>query len=155
MKFAEWGIAGALLAVLLLAGNVRAEEGPTITAPEYLEYLALVREDLEDGEPRQLSESEQQAFDEAHGNIRSLLAGKDSISELRGQQMVALFNSQERINAILTGSEAEELVCRRERETGTHIRETRCATASQRREAQEAGQELMRRRPALILGQYN
>lgn len=154
MKISEWGIAGALLAVLVLAGNVRAEEGPTITAPEYLEYLAQVREGLEHGEPRQLSEREQHTFDEAHGDIRRLLAGKDSISELHGRQMVTLFNSQERINAILTGTEADELICRREAETGSHFRETRCATASQRQEAQEAGQELLRRFPAQTLGQY-
>ena len=154
MKLSECGIAGAMLALLLLAGNVRAQEGPTVTAPGYLEYLAQVREDLEHGEPRALSESEQRTFDEAHASIRRLLAGKDSISELRGQQMVALFNSQERINAILAGTEADELICRREAETGSHLRETRCATASQRREAQEAGQELMRRFPAQTLGQY-
>ena len=154
MKVSEWGVAIVLLAAMLLAGNVRAEEGPTITAPEYLEYLAQVREDLEYGEPRELSEGEQRTFDEAHQNIRQLLDGKGSISELRGKQMVALFNSQERINAILTGTEADELICRREAETGSHLRETRCATASQRKEAQEAGQELLRRFPAQSLGQY-
>ena len=148
MKVAEWGVVGALLVALALAGNARADHGDVATAPEYLEYLAELRGGFEEGVPRSLSKREQRMFDEADQNIRSLLAGKDSIDDLPNEQAVSLYSSQEQIKAILSGAEDNRVICRREARAGTHFRETRCVSAELRASQQEAAQDLLRRAPA-------
>lgn len=143
-----------LLALLLATGTARAEEGGTVSVSAYLDYLDLVREGFVEGDPRQLTDREQRRFDSAHRDIERLLDGKESIDELRGTQRVALYNAQERINALLTGGEADQLVCRREAETGSRFRETRCVSAELRQRQTDAAQDLLRRFPAQKLGQY-
>lgn len=147
MRIVELGAVVTLALALALAGNTRANNGDLATVPEFLEYLAEVREATEAGEPRKLSRREQRLFDSADRDIRSLLEGKSSIDELSEEEAVALYNSQEQIQGVLLGAEDTRAICRRQSQAGTHFRQTRCVSAATRAEQQEAAQELLRRFP--------
>lgn len=147
MKIAAWGVAGVMVLALALGGTASANNTASVTAPEYLEYLAELRAGFEQGKPKPLSNREQKLFDDADQNIRSILSGADSIDDLPEDQAVALFNSQEQIKAILSGAEDTRVVCKREARAGTNFRQTRCVSNATRNEQQQAAQELLRRFP--------
>lgn len=148
MKAARWTAAGVLMLVVALAGNVSANSGgPTTTVPEYLDYLTELREGFKEGEPKPLSRREQQLFDNADRDIRKILAEVDSVEDLSRDASMALYNSQEQIQAILTGAEDTRVLCKREARAGTNFRQTRCVNAATRQVEQEAAQELLRRFP--------
>lgn len=148
MKITELGMVGVLLAALVVAGNVRADDGSDVaTVPEYLEFLAELREGFANEDPWPLSKREQRMFDEADRNIRRLLSGRDSIDGLSSEQSIALYNSQQQIRAILTGEEDTRIICRRVARTGSHMRQTRCVSAELHQAQREEAHDLLRRSP--------
>lgn len=68
----------------------------------------------------------------AQDRIFRLLDGVDSLEQLDGNQQAELFNSLEEVKAVLTENERDRQICRRERKTGTTLRQTRCATVAER-----------------------
>lgn len=67
---------------------------------------------------------------------------------LNKRQRVAVFNDQELINNILTDAGKDnQMICKRETGTGTHVETVQCKTVAQRREETEYAQDMLRRMP--------
>ncbi|RDZ26783.1 hypothetical protein [Lysobacter silvisoli] len=68
----------------------------------------------------------------AQDRIFRLLDGVDQVEQLDREKQVELFNSLEEVKAVLAANENDRQICRRERKTGTTLREVRCATVGER-----------------------
>ena len=68
----------------------------------------------------------------AQDRIFELLDGVQTLEQLDRQEQVELFNSLEEVKAVLAENDRDRQICRRERKTGTTLRETRCATVAER-----------------------
>ena len=152
MKLSAWSLAAALALAVGLAGNARANDDVIVTAPEYLEYLTEIREGLKEGKPKPLSKREQGIFDEVDHSIRSILTGKDMISDLSSEDAAELFASQENLKALLSGRDEERVMCARESRVGTNFRQTRCVSLETQRKEREYSQHVFRNLPADIGG---
>ena len=60
--------------------------------------------------------------------MTALLKKYGSVSAMKMQEKVSLFNLQEHLNGILTHSSSDRLVCTRGVNTGSHIQKTSCST---------------------------
>ena len=142
--------------VLFLGACGAASAGETYVTKKKIEpahFDALV--DTLDGEMRaggrfeHVSLTERASIDAALGRMRKVLGGKQSISELRDHERVAVFNAQEEINGILTRRDGERLVCERRPLPGSHRKETVCETYAERmarqRGSRDKANELNRR----------
>lgn len=77
----------------------------------------------------------------AQDRIFKLLDGVDSLEQLDREQQVELFNSLEEVKAVLVENDGDRQICRRERKTGTTLRETRCATVAEREKITQGARE--------------
>ncbi len=64
-------------------------------------------------------------------------AGGGSVSTMKEEQKIALFNAQETVNSILTLRDRDRVICKKEAPVGSHIPVTSCHTYAQEVEARE------------------
>ena len=152
MKVTQWGVVGAFLVAFAFAGSAFANDEAIVTAPAYLDYLDQIDEGLKEGKPKPLSKREQSLFDEAAQNIRTILDGQGDIQDLSSDQATALYQAQEMIKSILSGSEEERVMCAREHRVGSNFRQTRCVSLGTQRQEREASQRIFRNLPASFGG---
>jgi hypothetical protein len=76
----------------------------------------------------QVPPADQQTVRETLARMTHLLAGHASVAELSEDQKIALLNDQERINALLTGNDQDQLLCQRRPLPGTHLPQNVCET---------------------------
>jgi len=69
--------------------------------------------------------------------MAALLEGVDVIEELKHEDRIRLFNSQERVNALLLQHDGERQVCEKTRVTGSHRPRTVCMTFAEREAARD------------------
>ena len=77
-----------------------------------------------------------------HGDLKRLEAARDTVydllnghaspRELRSDELVALYNAQESITAILKKDDKNRMVCKREAKTGSRLWGTECMTVAER-----------------------
>jgi len=67
----------------------------------------------------------------AQDQVFRLLDGKTSVSDLRPDEQVELFNALEQVKAILADNEKNRQKCWREHKLGTTMKVTRCATLAE------------------------
>jgi hypothetical protein len=142
------GLRFLLLALALgFSGMAQAQQTASVPVADFLNYMNELRDGFRQGKPRPLSSREQDLFDAADRDIRSVLVGKDNIEQLTRRERERLINAQERVTAILTGAEDERVICRRQRSVGTHFQRTTCVTVGQRRQETEDAQTALQRMP--------
>ena len=73
--------------------------------------------------------------------IEALLQRKGSAARLNDREQVELMNAQERINALLTNNDADQLICTFQSRTGSRLKVKTCRTAFQRDEIRRKSQE--------------
>ena len=79
----------------------------------------------------------------AQDQIFTLLTGRTSTDELDSDQLVALYNAQEEVNAILTEAELDRPICVRETVVGSRRVVTVCLTVRERRDLQQNARQTM------------
>ncbi len=129
------------------SGLAQAQQNDSVSVADFLNYMNELRAGFRAGKPKPLSTREQDIFNAADRDIRSVLQGKDDIEQLTRRERERLINAQERVTAILTGAEDDRLICRRERTVGTHFQRTTCVTVRQRRQETEDAQTALQRMP--------
>lgn len=72
-----------------------------------------------------------------------LLAGRNSTDELDSTQLVALYNAQEVVNAVLAEAELDRPICERQTVLGSRRIQTVCLTVRERRDLELASRQTM------------
>lgn len=103
----------------------------TVSIPEYKEFLDNLHASIQEGEPRQLSVREQNQFNNIQDNLRALIGNRTDIEQMNTDEKQRLFNLHERLQALVMGDDSQQVICRSERQTGSHMRTTRCVTRAQ------------------------
>ena len=70
-------------------------------------------------------------------------AGGGSVSTMKEEQKIALFNAQETVNSILTLRDRDRVICKKEAPVGSHIPVTTCHTYAQEVEARQGSKKMM------------
>jgi hypothetical protein len=150
MKFL---ISHAFVAVLLLAGA----PGIAGAAEKYLssndlqsfdaQSKELVAEMAKGGRFQSVTASEQARVNELLGVIRGVLSKSPDVNSLRDNDKVLVLNSQEEINAILTGNDGDRLICNMEEPTGSHRKKQVCITKSEKDRQLELARKLLEPQP--------
>ena len=143
-------VAVAFLLVLFLAAcassgprpEAEAEtaeaESEVVSPEQFIVWLNDLEASLEIGEPRALNASEMREVDILAEELRSLLEGVDDIAALNPNQQAMIFNKSQKLWGVVSGQEAEQVVCRRERQAGTNFQRTTCRSVAElRREDRE------------------
>ncbi len=140
----------AFFLVLLLAGcaatgpqpeptaETAKTESEVVSPEQFIAWLNDLEDGLEIGEPRALNASEMREVDILADELRGLLEGVDDIAALNPNQQAMIFNKSQQLWGVVSGQEAEQVVCRRERQAGTHFQRTTCRSVAElRREDRE------------------
>lgn len=85
-----------------------------------------------------LSRTDREQLSEAQADIRTTLAGKQSMSELDDEEKVRVFNAHETVVAVVNKAADERMVCIRKKRIGSHRHELECRTVAQRRAERES-----------------
>ena len=114
---------------------------------EFAAQRAKIEKDLADGKTYvELSSVDRSKVVESLNRLSGMLDGVESVDQLSENQKVAVFNTQEEINTILTqAAEDSRLVCERRRTTGSHRVSTSCETVAERGRRRETDQENLQR----------
>lgn len=114
-----------------------------LDVPEYREFLSELRENVENGVPRQLSRREMQRFNELDRSLHTLLASVNDIDQLNHDDRTKVFNAHEAIWSTVVGRDEDQMICRRETRVGSHFSEMRCRPLADIRREQRAAQSLL------------
>src|ERR1700722_10059082 len=95
----------------------------------FLATAQAIRKDMESGGKFEfITQSDKVAASGDLDAMTALLRKSGSVSTMKMQDKVTLFNLQEHLNGILTHSDSERLICTRGESTGSHIQKTSCRT---------------------------
>lgn len=139
-----------LLMVLMFgfasAASATTEPGVSVTEGSFAAQSRAIEKSLSDGKTYvEMSRVERDEVRTILGRMSARLEGIDSVEQLSEEDRLALFNDQERVNAMLVKGYADSrLVCDKRGRTGTHFRESKCQTVAERRRRTEADQNSMR-----------
>ncbi|MDY0022127.1 hypothetical protein [Arenimonas caeni] len=140
----------SLLACLLAIAPMLAcaNEGKEVQVAEgrFAAQVRAVEKSLSDGQTyAELPRADRNEVRAILARMAERLEGVDDVGQLSEADRLAVFNDQERVNAILEKGYADSrLVCERRGRTGTHMRESKCQTVAERRRRAEVDQENMR-----------
>jgi hypothetical protein len=142
-------IARPLLGVLtgLLAFAAAASELDVSAGKAFVEQRAAIEAELRTGDKyAEISSSDRGRVMTLFHGMAMLIEAAGSVEALHPPDQVALFNKQEELNRILTGAAKDsQLICKRERMTGSNFPVNQCRTVAQRRAEQEGGRDVMDR----------
>jgi hypothetical protein len=139
-----------LLMVLLFgfasAASATTEPAVSVTEGSFAAQARAIEKSLADGKTyAEMSRAERDEVRSILGRMSERLEGVAAIEQMPEEDRLALFNDQERVNAMLVkGYTDSRLVCDKRGRTGTHFRETKCQTVAERRRRAEADQTNMR-----------
>lgn len=141
-------ILATVLAACAGTSSMRASpEQPLLTpVPQFLAEQQELRANLEEGQPRELSDSEWQAFDRIQSKFDELLGDISDVEELSRDEKAEVFRLRGRLIALMTSAEGDEVICTRHTHTtGTRLKgKSRCTTRSQLESERFSAQQLMR-----------
>lgn len=153
-------LAGASLSNSSRAADAEPEEVEAAYKHETIEFkprqffrqrVRLEREMRTSEKYAGLTAEDYERVSAALDRMGTLLEGVVSIDDMPYDKRVELFNEQETINTVLTNAnENNQLVCERQKRTGSHMTRTQCISVRDRELARERGQEVLRdalRRP--------
>ena len=99
------------------------------TPEKFQQTAADIRKDMSPGGRYELMRSDEKAKAENDLDaIMKMLQESGSVSAMKHEQQVQLFNVQENLNGLLTHSDRNRLVCEKNAAMGTHIQTTTCKT---------------------------
>ncbi|MDN5781733.1 MAG: hypothetical protein L0H23_06890 [Luteimonas sp.] len=138
--------------LMLVAGGAMAADrkgNPDAGPSEFEAQLISIQEALDDGETYgDISSIERREVLAALARIRTALGPSGDAGQLNERQKLQVFNDQELINNILTSADEDsQLVCRREKKTGTHLASNQCLTVAERRRAADHARDMLLRTP--------
>jgi hypothetical protein len=139
----------AIFLVLALAGFGVAAQDTTqaVQIPDietFLDQQRDIREDMASKRKfKHVTDYDKRRLYAAQDQIFSLLDGRSSTDELNSDQLVAVYNAQEEVNAVLTDAELDRPICERETVVGSRMTKTVCLTVRERRDLQQAARQTM------------
>ena len=144
MKISSIVLATALLALAIPAGAETGFPGypKADTLEKFEQVSAAVVGDMQgDGRYRFVTPSDRRTVEAALAAMHALFERSGSVDKMTDDAKLALFNSQERINGILTQSDAERLVCSNTPVIGSNIPTRTCRTYADVRERNESSKK--------------
>lgn len=141
-----------LMLVLVMSGAALAQVRDIPVdrnAGAFAQQRQLILARLDDGESYPgISQEDKDKVKAALARMGITLDRAGGAAHLNKRQRVAVFNDQELINNVLTqAGKDNQLVCRGETGTGTHVETVQCKTVAERREETEYAQDMLRRMP--------
>jgi hypothetical protein len=114
------------------------------SADSFSQVSSLVRKDMEPGGRYEfVKPDERSTIDKKFEAMASLFQEKGSVDKMTQSEKVALFNSQEAINAILTKRDSDRVICQNVLPIGSHIPKTSCHTYGQEEEGKRGTDHIM------------
>lgn len=137
-----------LLAITLASFAAGAEQatqaGRILDIESFLAQQQEIRDDMAGSKKfKHVTDYDKRRFYSAQDQIFTLLTGRTSTDELNSDQLVALYNAQEEVNAILTDAELDRPICERETVVGSRRVVTVCLTVRERRDLQQNARQTM------------
>lgn len=136
----------------LAAGPSWAAENPAADHRDRLQIVMeqqrAIRADLDDGGIDGLNPRQASAIRKAQKEVFAVAEGKQALDQLSMDDKIRFENALERINAELANTRVardRQDVCWRERTSGTSVKQTRCGTQAEMREAREGARDYLER----------
>lgn len=128
------------------AASASAEPQVSVTDDGFAVQVRNIEKGLSDGKTyAEMSRADRDEVRSLLDRMSNRLKGVDSVDQLPEDEKLALFNEQERVNAMLVKGYADSrLVCDKRGRTGSHFKQTKCQTVAERRRRAEADQNNMR-----------
>lgn len=132
----------------------RAEKTAVDVTASFAGQYKAIEADLADGQTyREISPKDREAVRGALQRISTALARAGSVEALSATDKAAVFNDQEMANNLLTRAGADSLlVCKREKQVGSHRTTTQCSTVAERRRAHEQSEKALRENQRFACG---
>lgn len=151
----------AVAFAIVVSPSAFAQEQDTAPALDvsasFAEQHERIRAEFADGKTySEIAPEKRTEVQHTLGRIEATLGGTGSVSELTAQQRADLMNDQELVKTILTlAREDSRLVCKRDKQVGSHRATTQCATVAQRRNLREQSQSELQRGQRTMLRPSN
>jgi len=146
-----FAVGGMLCMLVLAAGAAGADEAiknrvAADTADKFQALAADVRKDMSPGGRYEYITPDDKSKVEADlTTMTEMLQKAGSVNAMSERDKVALFNTQEHLNGLLTHSDSNRLVCERVAPIGTTIPKTTCRTVAEIERSRRAGQDSIRK----------
>lgn len=119
----------ALVCGRAFADHVIEKRVAADTPEKFQQAAADIRKDMAQGGRYEFIRPDEKAKVEVDlDTMAKLLQDAGSVSAMKHEQQVQLFNTQEHLNGLLTHNDRNRLVCERAAGLGTHIPTTSCRT---------------------------
>jgi hypothetical protein len=115
----------------------------SVSISEYREFLTLLNEAVEEGEPRELNSQEKERFTRINSRLDRLLAKHDTLDSMDQEERLQLFNLHEQLQGVVIGREEDQIICRRQKQVGTNFRQMQCKTQSEWQEEQRNAHDFL------------
>jgi len=125
------------------AGTVERSSPEVVTLGEYRQFLAELRQEIEQGDPPLLAGRELERYSNIERRILTQIDGIDDVDELTHREQTELLNLHESLWATLRGRDDDQMICRRVSQVGTNFRTTRCRSLGEIRASQRNTQVFM------------
>ena len=114
------------------------------TRDKFEQLVVLVKQEMgSEGRYRFVSPSDRIVVERRFDDMRVVFSKNDSIIAMDLDQKTALYNAQEKINAILTQNDTNRIVCQNKKIIGSNIPRRTCMTYGELKEEEMAAQEYM------------
>ncbi|HET7842710.1 MAG TPA: hypothetical protein VFL14_01070 [Xanthomonadales bacterium] len=112
--------------------------------PKYLDHQRDLRDDVMYSKKfKHVQKRDRERLYKAQDEIFSLLEGRASVDELSPDQLIALYDAQGVVNAVLEDAELDREVCKREKLVGSHRSSLVCMTVREQRRIKESHKTMM------------
>jgi len=140
----------SLAATLAVAGPSFANEKynePSVKADNkeaFSEIATTVRKEMDGGGRFEyLKPQERTQVDQGLDQMTALFDKYGSVSAMNEQAKIELFNTQEKVNSVLTLRDRDRVICKKEAPVGSHIPIVQCHTYGQAEDAKRGTEKQM------------
>jgi len=140
----------SLVATLAVAGPSFANEKynePSVkadTKEAFTEIATTVRKEMDGGGRFEyLKPQERIQVDQGLDQMTALFDKYGSVSAMNEQAKIELFNTQEKVNSVLTLRDRDRVICKKEAPVGSHIPIVQCHTYGQAEDAKRGTEKQM------------
>lgn len=145
MRFFMPAILLALLAGCATSSNPSLHQPlpDVVSVPEYTEFLDKLDTAVDEGIPRELNKEERAEYNKIDRQLRTSLAGHQTIETMNHEEKIELYNLHEALQAVVVGEQENQVICRKQRTVGTHFKETTCKTRREFEQEQQASRRFL------------
>ena len=131
------------------AADQAAEPVKATTRDAFESVARDVRGEMADGgRYAYIKPDERTKIESGLAEMSALFEKSGSVEQMNGEQKIALFNAQEKVNSILALRDRDRLICERGALTGARIVSTSCHTYGEIEASRQASQKLMQEKVA-------